>query len=224
MSWPLLAGLSRTEAAELLDRTSVRTLQRGGALFRQGDEADALFLVEAGHVSLVVGTPGGDEAIVRVLGPGDHVGELALLTAAPRRTSALALDAVRVRVLCKRDLALLHERHPAVERHLLAALVTETDRLAGALTDSYFLPVADRVVRRLLELAAVYGPEQDRVVVPLTQDELARMVGTARPTINKVLRQMQDRGLVQAARGRVALLDVPALQRAGDGRAGAWAA
>ena len=223
--WTLLEGMPAREASEVLSRTTTRDLARGEALFWEGDAATALFLVERGHVSVRVCTVDGDQAIVRVLGPGAHVGELALLTPAPRSTSAIALDDVRVRMLHRRDFVHLRQRHPAVEGQVVAALVTESDRLAGALTDSYFLPVADRTVRRLLELAGVYGhdrtAERDgtadadavEVLVPLTQDELAQLAGTARPTVNKVLQELQAEGLVRVSRGRIVLCDLPRLRR-----------
>jgi CRP-like cAMP-binding protein len=212
MSWALLAGLAPDARAEVLEHTGQKDLARGEALFWEGDPAEAVYLIERGHVSVRVCTPAGDEAIVRVLGPADHVGELALLAAAARSTSAVALDAVRVRVLHRADFARLRDRHPEVEHQILEALVTETNRLAGALTDSYFLSVADRTVRRLVELAGVFGGSGGEVVVPLTQDELAQLAGTARPTVNKVLRDLQADGLVRVSRGRVLLCDVSSLR------------
>jgi CRP-like cAMP-binding protein len=213
-TWPLLSELDEAEVVEVLASTRTQVLRRGEAAYWEGDLPDGLYLLEEGHVSVRVSTPGGDIAMVRVLGPGAHFGELALVSSAPRVASAVALDEVRVRVLSGRCFARVKARFPGVQRLVLSALAAEADRLSSALTDSYFLPVADRTVRRLVELADVYGcAERDGAVVPLTQEEVAQLVGSARPTVNRVLQDLQADGLVAVSRGRVTVPDVDRLRR-----------
>lgn len=213
-TWPLLAELAPAEVTEVLASTRTRLLGRNEAAYWEGDVPDGLYLLEQGHVSVQVSTPSGDVAMVRVLGPGAHFGELALVSSSPRASSAIALDDTRVRVLSGRDFARVRAHFPGVQRLVLSALATEADRLSSALADSYFLPVAERTVRRLVELADVYArPECADVVVPLTQEEVAQLVGSARPTVNRVLRDLQAAGLVAVGRGQVTLSDVDRLRR-----------
>jgi CRP-like cAMP-binding protein len=217
-TWPLLGELTPSEVTEVLASTRTRQLRRGEAAYWEGDLPDGLYLLEEGHVSVRVSTPGGDVAMVRVLGPGAHFGELALVSSAPRVASAIALDDVRVRVLSGRCFARVKAHFPGVQRLVLSALAAEADRLSSALADSYFLPVADRTVRRLVELADVYGcAERCDVVVPLTQDEVAQLVGSARPTVNRVLQELQAAGLVAVGRGRLTVPDVGLLRQRATG-------
>ena len=73
------------------------------------------------------------------------------------------------------------------------------DRLLEAL----YVPVEQRVLRRVDELARLYAEPE----IPLTQEEIAELAGTLRATVNAVLGDAQERGLVKLGRGRVYVLD-----------------
>jgi CRP-like cAMP-binding protein len=95
---------------------------------------------------------------------------------------------------------------------ITTALVDEIRRLATALVDALYVPADRRVWRRLAELASLYGGEQP-VIVPLTQDDLAQLAGTTRPTANRTLRAGEADGVVQLARGSIEIVDLDALQK-----------
>ena len=79
MDWPLLAPLPPEARSALLSAARRRTFRKGEVVFHEGDPADALHLVTSGHLAVQVATPDGERATLNVLGPGAHVGELALL-------------------------------------------------------------------------------------------------------------------------------------------------
>jgi NTE family protein len=114
---PVLSGLSEELRHTLVDRASIRILPAGEWLFRQGDAADAMFLVLSGRVEVVLEHPVSE--IVRVLGRGGCVGELALLTEAPRSAGVRA----------RRDTELLE-----LDRDRFVELLTEEPRFARSLT------------------------------------------------------------------------------------------
>jgi CRP-like cAMP-binding protein len=89
-------------------------------------------------------------------------------------------------------------------------------RLSEQLVEALHLPAETRVRRRLLDVSAVYEDDAD-ATIPLTQEELASLAGTSRATVNKVLREEQERGTLALARGRTTLLDRDALERRARG-------
>jgi CRP-like cAMP-binding protein len=95
---------------------------------------------------------------------------------------------------------------------LLAATV---ERLSQSLLEAMYLGVDERVARRLVELAEIYRTGGARVVVPITQDDLAGMAGTTRPTANLVLGKLADAGAVRLERGRIEVTDLESLRRHG---------
>ena len=103
--------------------------------------------------------------------------------------------------------------HPRVDRVLVEALSTEVRRLAAQLVDALYVPVERRVWRRLTELARAFSDGGAEALVPLTQEDLAQVVGTTRPTVNRLLREGESAGFLRVTRGRVEILDAETLAR-----------
>jgi CRP-like cAMP-binding protein len=208
----LLRGLADDDRRALLARLGRRSYRKGETLLHEGDPGDSLHLIDKGRVAIRVTTRAGDEAILAVLGRGDSFGEQALLSPAARRTaSAVALEPVETRVLLRTDFEQLLVAQPSVEHFLVQVLATMVRRLSNLLVDAMYLPVDQRVVRRLADLAEVYATDEATVDVPLKQDQLASLAGSTRSTTNRVLQQLVDENIVELARGRIVILDVAAL-------------
>ena len=93
-----------------------------------------------------------------------------------------------------------------------AMLAASVRNLSEQLIESLFLPVEKRIARRLCALAAQYGNGHD-IAIPLTQDDLASLAGTTRPTANRVLRAAESDGILTIGRGRVEIVDTERLAR-----------
>ena len=190
-----------------------RRFRRREVVFHDGDPGDTLHGVSRGHVAIRITTPLGDVATLRVLAPGEFFGELALISDAPRRGSAVAIDDVETLSVHRQQLDALRESHPWVDRMLVEALATEVRRLAARLVEALYAPVEQRVWQRLAELTAMFErADTTAVTIPLTQDELAQIVGTTRPTVNRVLRAAEEGGVVQLSRGRLQVLQPAAIE------------
>jgi len=213
----LLDSLDEADRRTLLGRTVRRRYKRGETLFHAGDLGDTFHFLEKGHIAIRVTTPLGDSATFTVLSPGDAFGEQALLQENSRRAaSAVALDAVETRSLHRDDFEELRRNSPHVDRLLVAMLAASVRNLSEQLIESLFLPVEKRIARRLCALAAQYGNGSgggEEIAIPLTQDDLASLAGTTRPTANRVLRGAESDGILTIGRGRVEIVDVERLAR-----------
>jgi CRP/FNR family transcriptional regulator, cyclic AMP receptor protein len=150
---------------------------------------------------------------VRILGPGDHFGELSVLAPGARTGTVVALDAAETLSLHREALEELQSRVPEMQHVLMQASVAEVRRLAAALVDALYVPVEQRVWRRLRELVDIYGEDGEPVIVPLTQDHLAELVGTTRSMVNRILRVAEGKGAIRLARGRIEILVIAELDR-----------
>jgi CRP-like cAMP-binding protein len=216
VSWPLLAGVPEEEVRRLVSIARRRTFSRGEVVFHRDDPGDVLHLVVKGRFAVRSTTPLGDTVTIAVRGPGDCFGEMALVSDEPRRIATVAaLEAAETLGVGRTEFDRLCATHPAVTRVLLAFLVAEVRRLNERLVEALFLPVERRVLRRLAELCELYPGEEDRLVIPLTQEELANLAGTTRPTVNLVLREEQRRGALELRRGEIVVLDRVAVVRRG---------
>jgi CRP/FNR family cyclic AMP-dependent transcriptional regulator len=214
VSWPLLADLPAEDVRELLQVARRRTFGRGEVVFHEGDPADSMHLIEKGRFAVRTRTPLGDTALLAIHGTGDAFGELALLTGEAKRSATIsALEPGETRSVYRDDFARLQKRHPGVNEILLRLLAEQLRRTNNRLLEAHHIDADTRVRRRLLELGRLYGDGAGPVTVPLTQEELAEIAGTSRATVNKVLRDEQQRGTIDLQRGRTTLLDPQALAK-----------
>jgi CRP/FNR family transcriptional regulator, cyclic AMP receptor protein len=213
MEWPLLAGVPEEEVQLVLSIARRRKFGRGEVVFHQEDPADTLHLIAKGRFVVRVTTALGDTAILSVLGPGEMFGELALLGGEDSRRSATvaALEAGETRSVHKIDFERLRSRNPRTANVLIAILAGQVERLSKHLVEALYVPADKRVLRRLVEIAEIF----DDGVVPITQEDLAGLAGTSRATVNRVLREEEERGTVKLGRGRTTVLDSEALARRG---------
>jgi CRP/FNR family transcriptional regulator, cyclic AMP receptor protein len=205
----LFSSLPGDVLEDLRQRATVRTYERNELLFSQGDPAAELFVIEQGRVAIVTRAPDGRESVLAVLEGGAMFGELPLFDGAPRSADARALTESRVIVLSYDPVREVLRARPELlwtVTRLLARWLRATDE---ALADAVFLDVPGRTAKRLLELAG----DGDEFKLPVTQEELAGMVGASRERVNKALALFARLGWLEVkGRGRYKFLDRPALE------------
>jgi CRP/FNR family transcriptional regulator, cyclic AMP receptor protein len=216
MDWKLLTSLTPDEQRRVISQTRRRRFRRGEIVFHEGDPGDSLHLIAKGHVAVRRSTPLGDIATLVVLGTGDYFGELTLVSPeSGRNATVVALASTETLSLHRDQLQTLRSQYPTIDRFLLDAMAKEIRRLSSLLSDALYVPVDKRVWRRLLEVAKTFGDSGPAQVVPLTQEDLAGLAGTTRPSANKALRAAEDAGLITMSRGAIRLVDPDGLaQRA----------
>lgn len=208
MATSLLDSLTPESRALVLQLSRVRRLAAGEHLFHHGDQADCMYVVESGRLAVRATTADGDTALVRVIGSGHVVGELALLVDGLRRTgSVAAIEPSEVRVLHRSQFAEIRARDPQVDRVLVADLAARLAQLSEQLVLSQFGTLAQRVVERLLVLDEVYRHGW----IDVTQEDLGAMTGGSRQAINRVLADVAATGVIALRRGAVRVLDPVAL-------------
>jgi len=217
----LLAGLDEQDAAELTERARRRRFAAGEVVFHAGDPADTLHLVRSGRFAVRITTEFGATATLNVVGPGGAFGELALLTPeAPRSATVAALEEAETLSIHQLDFDRLRRRRPQTDALLVGVLAQRVRELSEQLVEALHIPADTRVRRRLLDVVSAYGEPVAGAIVPLTQEELASLAGTSRATVNRVLREEQERGAVELSRGRTTLLDPDALAQRARGAFG----
>lgn len=216
MDWRLLATLTKQERSWVMEATIIHRYPRNALVFAEGDPADSVHLVRSGHLAVQVSTYDGQTATLNVLGPGDHVGELALLPGSePRRRSAsvLALEATQTHALSVQAFRDLCRKHPVVQGLLVDLLADRVRELSGRLVEAMYTGLDRRVYRRLVELTEHYNNGGTPGLVPLTQDQLADLVGGTRQTVNQVLQRLVECHIVELGRGTIVVRDLAELRR-----------
>ena len=218
MDWPVLESLPPDERRTLAAGLRRRAYRRDEVIVHQGDPADTLHLIAAGHASVRVTMPGGEYVVVAILGPGDAFGEHALVSGPTSRgATVVSLDRCETLSLGRNEFERLRTAYPGVDRFLVDLLARRVDKLNIYLLEALFVPAERRVLRRLLELCELYPADGQGIVIPVTQETLASLAGTTRPTANQVLRRLVAAGIVTVSRSQVVVLNRAGLhQRAGQ--------
>lgn len=197
-----------------------RRYRRGEVVFHQGDPGDALHVIDAGSAKVVLPSADGGEAIIATLRVGDFFGELALLDGSPRSTTIAALEPLETFALPRDAFRLLLDRDGSLRDALLASLARELRRLTGQVEELHFLDLPGRLATRLVRLAQEAEPTDAngpvRLDWPYTQSDLASMIGGTRQTVNRLLAELVDDGLVVLDRDTLVVPDLAALAQRGE--------
>jgi CRP/FNR family cyclic AMP-dependent transcriptional regulator len=214
--WPIFDALNEQDRAAVLAATRRRHFARREVLCHEGDPVEMMYLIESGRVAVRVTNEYGDTVTVATFGRGAIVGEMALVDEPTERTATvIAIEATDTWMLSRVAFNRLSIEHRSVDRFLVQLLAGHVKNLAGQLLEALYVPVRHRVVRRLLELCddQPTGLESAAIKLPITQDDLADLVGATRPTVNQVLRSLESEQALRLYRGRIEILDQSVLLR-----------
>ncbi|MDN3718303.1 Crp/Fnr family transcriptional regulator [Roseibium salinum] len=160
----------------------------------------------------------GDEQLLAVLGPGDLVGELALLDGRPRSATVIALKEAQLAFIDKAAFQRFADEKPAVYRHMLSIVGKRLRHANDVLAARSFLPLPGRVAQTLLQLSETFGKPLDngRVLIhyKLSQADIANMAGAARENVSRVLNDWKRSGTISRISGYYCLEQVAFLEQA----------
>ena len=172
----------------------------------EGEMGDALFMIQSGKVKVFIGDQDGREMILKILGPGDFFGEMSMIDKQPRSASVTALEACVFLVLSHAAFEKCVEQVPRIANmvmRILAQRVREADKKIGTLA---LMDVYGRVASTLLELA-VYDNGKLMVSEKLSQQELANMVGASREMVNRILKDLSERGFISVESKSITIIN-----------------
>ncbi|HVM09782.1 MAG TPA: Crp/Fnr family transcriptional regulator [Acidimicrobiales bacterium] len=206
----LFEGFGSDELDALSKASEVRTLRRNEVVFNANDAAADLFVVRAGRIAIAINSPDGRESVMALMEPGDLFGEMGLFVDdSTRVASARALEPSELVSVPYPPVRQLLEDRPRLLWGVVRLLTRRLAATDAALADSVFLDVTGRTAKRLLELAG----DNDEFVLPVTQEELAGMVGASRERVNKALAQFMRLGWLEQSERRYRITDREQLSR-----------
>jgi CRP/FNR family transcriptional regulator, cyclic AMP receptor protein len=202
----LFKGVDGAALRLVAERVGERVIERGRAVFVQGEPGDRMYVLAEGAVKLYVSSREGGIVELARHRPPASFGELALLDGGPRSASAEAVERCTLVAITRSELLRLLRSEERVAEALLRTLGAMVRRTTRQVTDLVFLDLQGRVARQLL-LLATDGDGAGAITRRVTQGELATMVGGARQTVNQALRSLEARGLIRTTDGAFEILD-----------------
>lgn len=189
----LFSAFDRDTLKRLVDAARVVQCDRNFVLFEEDDPAEELFVVRNGRIAVGRKSVDGRESLVALMESGDVFGEMPLFDAGNRSASARALERSDVLGIPYDFVRSCFDARPQLLWTVVALLAERLRTTDSALADAVFLDVTGRTAKRLLELAG----DQEEFQLPITQEELAGLVGASRERVNKSLAQFVRLGWIE---------------------------
>ena len=203
------AGLRDAVLREIASEGGVKRYPANAVLINEGDDSDALFIILSGRVKVYVSNTSGKEMILRTLGAGHYVGEMAL-DGGGRSSSVMTLEPTTCAVVPGARLREFIAAHPDFAIHLIHDLIHRVRALTDSVKSLALDDAYSRVIGVLDQLAPQTVDGSPRVVAEkLTQQDIADRVGASREMVSRIFKELTTGGYVKAEAGRITLLKKP---------------
>ncbi len=197
MPYKRVLPLSPALFKRIAQQTTTRDYRHNEIVFEQGGKADAMFYLQSGNVKLMVESKTGKKAVLAILGKGDLFGEGCLGRESLRTFSATAIQPSTLARMKKSTIVSIIQQEPAFAKLFIAYLVARIGRIEEDVVDQIFSSSEKRLARLLL-LLANFGSQSklDPVLIKITQETLAEMVGTTRSRVSHFMNRFRKLGLI----------------------------
>jgi CRP/FNR family cyclic AMP-dependent transcriptional regulator len=194
-SIPLFKDLTDADLAVINELASEKTVPKGTVILTEGTMGDSLYAIVTGRVKVFIGDEDGREIILKFLGPGDFFGEMSMIDEQPRSASVSAVEVCTFRVLSQKGFQECMTRSPRIASIVMQALAKRLREADKKISTLALMDVYGRVANTLLELAIM---NDGKLVVgeKLSQQDIANMVGASREMVNRILKDLSDRGYI----------------------------
>ena len=215
---PLFQALTHEEQLAVADLARPQRVAKGDRIYSAGDDVSQLMVVHTGLLKMSRISVDGQEQIIRVLEPGEFVGESAFLNGGRPDHYATALEQGSMCVFRHQDVGALIARHPSVGLRMLQGVSRRLEQTEERLAAATSVEVGGRLARYLVDLPAHH--ESDGAVtlrLPLAKKDIASLLDTTPESLSRQLRRLQDAGVIdQRGPREVRLLDLDHLLSLAD--------
>jgi CRP-like cAMP-binding protein len=216
---PLFAALDESALSEIKAAARTRAVEAGSSFFREGDRAEAFYVLDRGSVKLTQVTPEGHQVVLRLIGPGDAFGGVAAFGGATYPITAEAVTDSWALEWLGTDMARLMERYPRLALNALQMVAARLHELQVQYRQLATEKVERRIAHALLRLVQQAGrPVESGVLIdlPLSRDDIAQMTGTTLYTVSRIISRFEEHGLLEAGRQRVLIRNAHGLATIAD--------
>lgn len=206
---PIFSNLTFEEMMEVARITTDRKYLKGEMIYMAGDIGGKLFVIHKGRVKITRFSDSGKEQVIRILGPGDFMGELSLFIHTPLMDNAETLEDTVVCVIDEEEIKELMTKHPTIALKVLEELSSRLGRAENLIEGLGIHDVETRIVRILLDLKN----ERGEIILEMSKGDLASHIGMSQETLSRKLSYFQDMGWIKLVGHRkIIILDEESLR------------
>jgi len=204
----LFNDLSKDELNEIAEFTRFKTVKPREVIVRKYDPGSEMFIIVAGKVSLSTVTEDGKELTFAILGDGEIFGEISLFDNMERTATVTAVESTELLILEQQHFIPYLKANGNIAVKLLSAMAQRLRYTDQLFEDTMFRQLPNRLAKKILLLADNFGQntrEGVRITVKLSQNEIGKMSGASRESVNKQMRVWEEEGLVLFDKGFITI-------------------
>ena len=213
----LFSSLTDDQLRMLQPCLQLRSYARNTLVMRAGEETDALYIILSGRVKVLIPDEEGHEVILAFMGPNEFFGEMGLLDDQPRSASVETVEPCQMLRMSKAGFISLLQNNFEMAMLIIRNLVKRLRDADRQIESLALIDVYGRVARLLIDLAEEIDGRWVVTRAPPKQ-EIARMIGASREMVSRVVKGLQEKGLIQAEKRRIIVLDRQSMARHAHGR------
>jgi CRP/FNR family transcriptional regulator, cyclic AMP receptor protein len=209
---PIFCDLDPEALDQLCRYAKHSTLKRGATIYAKGEPGNSLVAVISGTVKISVSSSDGRSAILNLIGPGEIVGEVAVLDGQARTADCTANTNCEIFIIDRREFLPFVRSQPALAMKFIELLCTRVRWTSDQVEQVILQNLPGRLASALIRLTEKHKTEPAGRTIAITQQEISEMVGMTRESINKQLRAWATRKWVRLEHGAIVVLDAKPLQ------------
>jgi CRP-like cAMP-binding protein len=214
---PFFSPLQDEELHYILPHLREKKFKKNQVIFHEGEPGHHLYMIRSGQVKVYKLSEEGKEKILRVFGPGDFFAELPLLDGGKYPASAETLSPATLLLLSRENFLNVLSKYPQLTGKIYEIVGDRLRHFTTAVTDLTLKDASRRLAGFLLEKAREHDRHslsKGRFPLELTHQEIASLIGTARETVSRSLKQLQTEGIIEIKDRYVTVLDQERLTEA----------
>lgn len=201
---PIFSSLDHKEMMEIARITTNKDFKKGETIYLAGDKGERLYVIHHGKVKISSISEAGKEQIIRILGDGDFMGELALFIHSPFKSTAEALEPTNVCVIDGSKLNHIIESTPSISVKIIQELSKRLQNAENLIESIGLHDVEQRVADTLLRLAT----DKNEIELSISKKDLSAHIGISQETLSRKLSLFQEMGLIkQTGHRKIVILD-----------------
>lgn len=215
LSW-LFSGLNDSALERLSELSRKVQYGPGEMIFQEGEPSFGFYIISSGKVKLAKYASNGKKQILKLLGPGEMLGEKTMFDREIYTAHAKTLEATTLYFIERNEFIAFLRDHPEVALRLIEKLSREIKGFQGKLVEITYEGSSERLARLLLLIAKEYGtstPKGAEIGIELSRTELAELAGMSTETAIRTLSKFKEREMIALEGHKIFLIDKEQLNK-----------
>ena len=209
-----LKALKKEELLKMADCKTSYTIKKGNPIFEEGETLKGIFCIKDGVCKLSKLSSNGKDQIVKLVKPGELLGQRSMISDEVANLSAVALEDMEVCFIPKMEIINFFNENNEFSMNLMRTICGDLKDSDDHMVSMAQKTVKARLAETLLYLHETFGKhEDDTLRIQLSREELAGMIGTATESCIRLLSDFKKLGLIELVGKKIVLKDVSKLKK-----------